>query len=93
MIERHIIQKAIMELTKNGGYAWSGTSWKDIFGIFDICSISENGVVSFYQVSTKDHRWSRIKKIDAFRALHPMPRFSYLMLWDYKANQFQIESL
>ena len=93
MNELDIIRKAKNLLTINGGVAWSGTAWKDVFGIFDIIFIAPDGTSHYYQVSTKDHRWSRMKKIDDWRAKHPMPLNSYLMLWNYKINDFEVEKL
>lgn len=95
MTEHDLIKKAKEELTKEGGVAWSGSTWSDIFGIFDIVFLNARGLTSYYQVSTLDHRWSRQNKIDKFVAknLTALPPRSYLMLWDYKANHFVYELL
>lgn len=95
MNEGTLIKKAKTELTKEGGMAWSGSTWTDIFGIFDIVYLDPRGRTSFYQVSTVDHHWARRLKIDNYlrKNITPLPPRAYLMLWDYKANQFVYELL
>ena len=93
MDEQHLIKNAIVELTRKGGMAWATYHHRDIFGVFDIIHVNDAGQSSYYQVSTKDHRWSRLHKIDCLRQKHTLPYASYLMLWDYSAAQFIIESL
>jgi len=94
MDERSLIIKAKNLLTREGGFAWSGARWTDIFGIFDILYISPAGETSYYQVSTKDHRWSRLQKLEGFRKKQgALPARSFLMLWDYNLNDFEIEKI
>lgn len=94
MNERSLLKLAKERLTKKGGIAWSGSSWKDIFGIFDILYIDERGRSAYYQISTKDHRWARMRKIDEFVKKNKiLPRPAYLMLWNYKINDWEIEAL
>jgi len=95
MNEALLIQKAKKELTKNGGFAWSGSAWSDIFHIFDILYISPGGLyTSYFQVSTQDHRWARLNKINKWkREYGGLPERSFLMLWNYKLNAFEIEPL
>jgi len=94
MNEAQLITKAKNLLTKEGGVAWSGTAWKDVFGIFDVIYLSPDNQTSYYQVSTKDHRWSRLTKIFQFRNRYgALPEHSYLMLWDYQLNDFNVEKL
>lgn len=94
MSEQDIIKKAKEKLTYNGGVAWSGARWSDIFTIFDIIYYYPNTQPQFYQVSDKTHRWARLNKIHKWTERHgPLPAQSYLMLWNYAINDFEIEKL
>jgi hypothetical protein len=94
MDERSLIKKAKDYLTMDGGVAWSGSTFRDVFTIFDIIYLSPDGDVSFYQVSTKDHRWQREMKIIEFKnKVGVLPKRSYLMLWDYRIDQFVFKNL
>lgn len=91
MNEKELIAKAKDFLTQAGGMAWAVRTGHDIFGIFDIVYLSPAGRTSFYQVSTTDHKWSRSIKILNFKTKYgALPERSYLMLWNYQANQFDI---
>lgn len=97
MSEQELISKAKNTLTKRAGTAWSGARWTDIFGIFDIIywNPHEAPSPSYFQVSTKDHRWARLQKIYKFAADHEgkLPAPCYLMLWDYSRRDFEIERI
>ena len=88
MNEPELIKRASDELTKNGGVAWFRRG-RDVFGIFDIVYLDELGRTNYFQISTIDHKWAREGKIQKFIKKHGIvPQHAYLMLWDYKANQF-----
>lgn len=95
MTEQSLIKLAKEILTEDGGAAWSGSTWSDIFNIFDVIYISPDGYrTSYYQVSTKDHRWARLNKIHNWKTkMGALPERSYLMLWNYKLNDFEIEKI
>lgn len=92
MNEKTLVEKAKNLLTIRGGYAWSGARWIDVFGIFDVVYCAPSGLVSFYQITTKDHRWARSQKIiDFINRNGALPERSYLMMWDYRINDFIFE--
>jgi hypothetical protein len=92
MKEKDLIAKAKEYLTRNGGVAWSGIRNKDIFGIFDIAHLREDGTVTFHQITTKEHMPDRRWKIEKFEEDNRVrcPACS-IMGWDYGANDWVIE--
>ena len=88
MKEEELIKRASKQLTKNGGVAWFRRG-RDVFGIFDIVYLDEAGRTHYFQISTIEHQWQREHKIRKFiDGCGIVPQHAYLMLWDYKANQF-----
>lgn len=93
MTEKELIKRAKKNITKEEGVAWFRTG-KDIFGIFDIVYIDGRGKVSLVQVTTIDHKWDHKQKISKWLQLTGIvPQRAYLMLWDYKINDFIIEPI
>lgn len=85
---------AVDFLTKERGMCYVVRRGHDVFTIFDLIYLPNYmGITSFFQVTTKEHLWNRRQKIVDFREKHGLPRFSYLMAWDYRSQQFVIERL
>lgn len=99
MKEKELVNKALDNLNK-WGISWVAVKRpffkeQDIFGAFDIIHLSREGVVSFIQITSKQHKADRVNKImERFaRAFVPVPPNSSVWCYDQKTNGFIIVPL
>lgn len=101
MKESELLKKAISHYENKDGKKW--VVWKapafaqhrwDIFTIYDLVAVSEEGAVHFIQVTTKPNLSARRKKIQAFFIANALiiPH-SYIFAWDNRLEYFKISEI
>lgn len=98
MKETELRKIAISKLENFGFTVWFPPHIKyfqnDIFGVFDLIAIKEQGIINFIQITTLPNLSARRKKILTFFSqtgfiYHRV----YIWAWDNKINDFKIENL